>query len=149
MLNPVKVELHLEAKGSHTAVGPIDHPARRLLDAEKVMFRTDEHGDIWLRGSKVNAKAVEVVFVAQRLVMHRDGPAGAPRVLHYDIVLEESYFGIPRSALPIILTAAVLILAVVLLTPLWSDRAVPAIVRWLGEEGRPQKAAAAADKRQQ
>ena len=51
--NPVRAELHLEVSDTPGGAESRIHRARRLLDAEKIMFRTDKQGYIRSHGSQV------------------------------------------------------------------------------------------------
>lgn len=71
--NPARVRLWLE--------GEVQGSARMLLDAERIIFRSDARGR--MVGTDRNPGAI--LMRAERWAMHRDGEAGAPKQLAYDI----------------------------------------------------------------
>lgn len=71
--NPARILLWLEG-GERGA-------ARRLLDAERIVFRSDAGGRVPATGPDPGA----IVMRAERWAMHRDGEAGAPQLLAFDI----------------------------------------------------------------
>ncbi|KAL6782462.1 hypothetical protein ACKKBG_A06880 [Auxenochlorella protothecoides x Auxenochlorella symbiontica] len=120
--NPARVRLWLE--------GEVQGSARMLLDAERIIFRSDARGR--MVGTDRNPGAI--LMRAERWAMHRDGEAGAPKQLAYDIVMERSVLGVPSSAGPIILVAAALLVVVAAALPWWTHRAVPALLDWLAQD---------------
>eukprot|EP00887_Chlorella_sp_A99_P000329 scaffold13.g329.t1 len=142
--NPVRVMLWIASLGGRGAAGAQAlQPQRRrrllgraaggrkLLDAERLLFSTDEFGKIRVQGSK--SAEVDVLFRAERWALHRDGPGAAPKTLVYDVVLEESPLGLPRSARPIAAWAVLLVVASLAAAPVWAGRVVPALMDWLAQ----------------
>lgn len=75
--NPVLIKLWI-------GPGPtgLSGAARRLLDAERIAFKTDADGN----PEHPQLQGPGLIFLrAERWAMHREGEAGAPKVLEYDI----------------------------------------------------------------
>jgi hypothetical protein len=140
----VIIELWLEAPSASADNGAAAKPRgllraapRRLLQAEKVTFRTDGAGRV--------PGAADVLLRVRRWAEFAGGPGDAFPSLYYDILLEESVFGVPRSGLPLVGAAALGALAAAAAAPWWARAAVPAMQRWLaaGEQGgAPRRRAA-------
>jgi hypothetical protein len=64
------------------------------------------------------------------------------RLPQWPAVLERSTLGVPHSALPLLLTAVLVVLLAAAAVPWWSRSGVPAILGWLSGSG-PQEAMAA------
>jgi hypothetical protein len=144
--NPVIIELWLEASSSASAGaagaaakprGRLRAALRRLLQAEKVTFRTDAAGRVLRAGGAPGA--ADVLLRARRWAEFAGGPGAAFPSLYYDILLEESLFGVPRSGLPLVGAAALGALAAAAAAPWWARAAVPAMQRWLAA-GEPASA---------
>jgi len=52
---------------------------------------------------------MSVVFQAQNWALSRDGTNQGSKLLLFDILLEENVLGIPVSALPLVITAVVVV----------------------------------------
>ncbi|KAL6761594.1 hypothetical protein V8C86DRAFT_2532175 [Haematococcus lacustris] len=106
-------------------------PHRRLLDCDKLIFRTNQ--DLSVQG-----EAAPVVRVrAVRRGIHVGGPEAGRTSLIFDIVLQPLLLGcIPVDCLPVIGVCLVLLLALYWVVPYWSDHLVPQLLRWAceGEE---------------
>lgn len=101
-------------------------PNRKLLDLDKLIFTVAADGSVHGHAQPV------LVLRAQRLAVHRHGPGAARPVLLYNIVLVRLYWGVlPRDTLPAIGLAAAGLLLLALCLPLWTERAVPALLDWL------------------
>ncbi|KAI3430354.1 hypothetical protein D9Q98_004949 [Chlorella vulgaris] len=145
----VRIALHLDPSSRRDGGGSGGQQRRRrrgrsstrrsLLDAEKVMFRTDDDGHVGLHGQHAPLSPVVVLLKAETWVRWQQ-PDQAPQELTYNIVLERSILGVPHSALPLLATALALVLLAAAAVPWWGDKAVPAILRWLNGSGASQAA---------
>jgi hypothetical protein len=61
-----------------------NHTRRRLLDVEKLVFRTDAQGRA-KKDDRADDRASGVALRARRGSVHRDGPGGGPEQLVYNI----------------------------------------------------------------
>ncbi|KAL4542223.1 hypothetical protein Ndes2526B_g09197 [Nannochloris sp. 'desiccata'] len=100
------------------------------------MFRTGLNGGILYQGKEY--PSMDVVFQAQKWALSPDIPNQGSKVLLFDILLEENVLGIPVSALPLVITAVVVVALCVGVLPWWAGAAAPELVRWLmaGAKGR-------------
>lgn len=75
--NPVLIKLWIGPEPAGSSGG-----GRRLLDAEHIVFKTDADGN----PEQPQRQGPGLVFLrAERWAVHREGEAGAPKVLEYDI----------------------------------------------------------------
>ncbi|KAL4525873.1 hypothetical protein Ndes2437A_g04304 [Nannochloris sp. 'desiccata'] len=132
---PASIHLWLEPSG-RPLQGTIRRRSRKLLNAEKIMFRTGLNEGILYQGKEY--PSMDVVFQAQKWALSPDIPNQGSKVLLFDILLEENVLGIPVSALPLVITAVVVVALCVGVLPWWAGAAAPELVRWLmaGAKGR-------------
>jgi hypothetical protein len=92
---------------------------RRLLHAEKIMFATDDHGNVLVPSQDADEATVSCPQENMVLnfgvsqwaqMLHQTGSEG--RYFYYDIILERNYLGIPESGIPLIGMTVLLVLFV-------------------------------------
>ncbi|KAI8474693.1 MAG: hypothetical protein J3K34DRAFT_491804 [Monoraphidium minutum] len=132
---PAAIRFEWDASGA-----PARRRGRRLLDVEKLDFRTDAAGGVPGARAGSGGEAPVALLRAARRSVHRDGPRGGATHLVFDLVLAEVWLGLPADTLPVVGAAAALLLAVAAFVPFWSATAFPALLAWVAP---PQAAAAA------
>lgn len=116
---PAKVTLQLAGITSgHSTLG---FARRRLLDTEKIVFQVSPDGSV------LGHPRPLLLLSAHASSPHRDGPGGGPQQLVYNILVQELWLGVPTDTFPLISFAVVLLVAVILLLPWWTQTAVPAL----------------------
>ena len=115
-INKEQNGMYFDESSTVGSTGRLKFSRRRLLHAEKIVFATDDHGNVLVRpqegdGTTVSCPQEHLLLnfgVSQwAQMLHQSGSEG--QYFYYDIILERNYLGIPESGIPLIGMAFLLV----------------------------------------
>ena len=109
--------LEFETSNTIGSTGRMKISRRRLLHAEKIVFATDDHGNVLVPSQDADKETVScpqenlvLNFGVSQWAQMLHQTVSEGRYFYYDIILERNYLGIPESGIPLIGVAVLLFL---------------------------------------